>query len=56
MSFLLSLISSLPQNQRTRGQNSFYPEAGDKMWEVVKKGEVAQTMYTHVSKCKKMKE
>jgi hypothetical protein len=34
---------SLQQNQRTRGWNRFCLEA----W-----GEVAQTMYTHVSKCK----
>jgi hypothetical protein len=41
---------SLQQNQRIRGWNRFYleevlPRSGGK-------GEVAQTMYTHVSKCK----
>jgi hypothetical protein len=46
LSFLLSLIFSLQQNERTRGQNKFCPE-------VVGRGkEVVQTMYTHVSKCK----
>jgi hypothetical protein len=35
---------SLQQKKRTRGRNRFCPEV-----EVV---EVAQTMYTHVSKCK----
>jgi hypothetical protein len=37
MSFLLSLIFSLQQNWRTRRREE---------------GEVAQTMYTYVSKCK----
>jgi hypothetical protein len=41
-------MSSLQQNQRTRGQNRFCPEAG--MGSMG--GVVAQTMYTHVSKCK----
>jgi hypothetical protein len=36
---------SLQQNQRERGQNKFCPE-------VAGKGEVAQTIYTCVSKCK----
>jgi hypothetical protein len=45
MSFLLSMFS-LQQNQRTRGRM----EAGGQGW-----GEVAQTMYTHVSKCKNNK-
>jgi hypothetical protein len=36
---------SLQQNQR-RGQNRVCPEAGRGVWEV------AQIMYTHVSKCK----
>jgi hypothetical protein len=45
MSFLLSHMFSLQQNQRTKGQNSFCLEVGDG-------GVVAQTMYTHVSKCK----
>jgi hypothetical protein len=44
--FLLSLMLSLQQNQRTRGQNRFSSEA---VWGL---GEVAQIMYTHVSKCK----
>jgi hypothetical protein len=39
---------SLQQNWRTSGRNRFCPEAGGKWGE----GEVAQTMYTHVSKCK----
>jgi hypothetical protein len=39
MSFLLSLMFSLQQNQRTRGSAR-------------KPGEVAQTMYINVSKCK----
>jgi hypothetical protein len=42
---LLSLILSLQQNWRTRRQNRF-------CLEVEGLGEVAQTMYTHVSKCK----
>jgi hypothetical protein len=39
---------SLQQNQRTKVQNRFCPEVGGggRRWEV------AQTMYTHVSKCK----
>jgi hypothetical protein len=37
---------SLQQNWRTRGQNTFSSEV---------EGEVIQTMYTHVSKCKKYK-
>jgi hypothetical protein len=36
---------SLQQNQRTRGQNRFCLEVG-------RDGEIAQTMYIHVSKCK----
>jgi hypothetical protein len=47
----MSFILSLQQNQRTRGQNRFCPEVG----EVGRSGEVAQTMYTHVSKCKNNK-
>jgi hypothetical protein len=48
MSFLLSSMFSLQQNRRTRGQNRFFLEA-----ELVgRSGEVSQTMYTHVSKCK----
>jgi hypothetical protein len=43
MSFLLSLMFCLQQNQRARGQNRFYPEAGGRG--------SGQTMYTHVSKC-----
>jgi hypothetical protein len=48
MSFLLSLMISLQQNRRRRGQNKFCLELG---WAGVG-GEVTQTMYTHVSKCK----
>jgi hypothetical protein len=44
---------SLQKNQRTRGQNKFCPKAGEGGREG--KGEVAQTMYTHVSKCKNYK-
>jgi hypothetical protein len=44
MFFLLSLMFSLQQNWRTSGWIRFYPEAGGR--------EVAQTMYTNVSKCK----
>jgi hypothetical protein len=44
MSFL-SVTFSLQQNQRTRGHNRFCPEA---VWG----GEVAQTTYIHVNKCK----
>jgi hypothetical protein len=44
--FFLSYIFFLHQNQRTRGQNRFCLMAG-------KRGvEVAQIMYTRVSKCK----
>jgi hypothetical protein len=42
LSFLLSVMFSLQQNQRTRGQNRFCSK-GEK---------VAQTTYIHVSKCK----
>jgi hypothetical protein len=56
MSFLLSPMFSLQQNQRTRGQNRFCPEAGvgwgGGAGEKEGEREVAQTMYTHVSKCK----
>jgi hypothetical protein len=48
MSFLISPMFSLQQNQRTRGQNRFCPEEGGV-------GEVDQTMYIHVSKCKNNK-
>jgi hypothetical protein len=40
---------SLQQNQKTRGWKRFSPEVG--WWA----GKVAQTMYTHVSKCKNNK-
>jgi hypothetical protein len=40
---------SLQQNQRTRGFNRFFPERRGVG------GEVAQTMYTYVSKCKNEK-
>jgi hypothetical protein len=41
-------MSYLQQNWRTRERNSFCPEAGEGR-------ELAQTMYTHVSKCKNNK-
>jgi hypothetical protein len=44
LSFLFSLMFSLQQNWRTRGQNRFYLEGEGG-------GEVAQAMHTHVSKC-----
>jgi hypothetical protein len=37
---------SLQQSWRTRGRNRFWPELGGG------REEVAQIMYTHVSKCK----
>jgi hypothetical protein len=40
------LLFLLQQNQRTRGQNRFCLETGEVG------GEMAQIMYTHVSKCK----
>jgi hypothetical protein len=40
--FLIVFYVFLQQNQRTRGQNRFCS----------KMGEVAQIIYTHVSKCK----
>jgi hypothetical protein len=42
---------SLQQNQRTRGQNRLCPEVGGDG----RSEEVAQTMYTHVSKYKNNK-
>jgi hypothetical protein len=42
LSFLLSLMLSLEQNQRTRRQKRL---GG-------REGELAQTMYIHVNKCK----
>jgi hypothetical protein len=51
MPFLLSLKFSLQQNQRTKEQNRLCPEAV----EGVESREVAQTMYTHVRKCKSNK-
>jgi hypothetical protein len=45
LSFLLSLIFSLQQNQRTRGLNKFFLEAGE-----------GQTMYTSKCENNKMKE
>jgi hypothetical protein len=52
MSFLLFFMFSIQQNQKTIGQNRFCLEAGTcgrgcGCW-----GDVAQAMYTHVSKCK----
>jgi hypothetical protein len=44
MSFLLSLMFFLQQNQRARGRNRVCQEGG-----------VGQTMYKHVSKCKNYK-
>jgi hypothetical protein len=50
ISFLLSLMFSLQQNQR-REQNRFcWKCVLGRRWE---EWEVAQTMYTHVSKCKR---
>jgi hypothetical protein len=43
------------QNQRTKERNSFCPEAGVGSGEGRIDGEVAQTMSTHVSKCKNNK-
>jgi hypothetical protein len=44
----------LQQNQRTRGWNRFCPEAGRGRGKELgrPRQEVAQIMYTHVSKCK----
>jgi hypothetical protein len=44
LSFSLSFMVSLQQNWRTRGQNTGNGVVGG--------GEVAQTMYTYVSKCR----
>jgi hypothetical protein len=56
MSFLLSLKFSLQQNQRIREWNRFCPEAGGGgRGKGRRRGEGAQTMYTHVSKCKNNK-
>jgi hypothetical protein len=54
LSFLLSLIFSLQQNWRRRGQNRFCLEAvGGEEWKRWERWEeVAQTMCTHLSKCK----
>jgi hypothetical protein len=49
MSFLLSLMFSLQQNRR-RGQNRFFLEAGGWGAYGVRRG--GGTMYIHVSKCK----
>jgi hypothetical protein len=46
MCFLLSLLFSLQQNRRIIGQNNFHPGGGGTG------REIAQTMYTQVSKCK----
>jgi hypothetical protein len=46
MFFFLSFMVFFQQNRRTRGQNSLGWEVG---WG---RGEVAQIMYTHESKCK----
>jgi hypothetical protein len=51
MFFLLSLMFSVQQNWRTRGQNRFCPEVG---WRRYGGGRV-QIMCTRVSKCKKDK-
>jgi hypothetical protein len=42
----LSYMFFHQQNQRSRGQNKFCPQAGGGG------GKVSQIMYTHVSKCK----
>jgi hypothetical protein len=61
LSFLLSLLFSIQQNQRKRGWNRFCLEAegnGEKrkgQKGCGEKGEEAQVMYTHVSKCKNYK-
>jgi hypothetical protein len=47
ISFLLSLIFSLQKTQRRRGWNRFCLAAGRGVGR--EEGEVAQTMYTHVS-------
>jgi hypothetical protein len=44
---LLFFMFFLQQSQRTRGWTRFCPEVG-----VGGRGEVAQIMYAHVSKCK----
>jgi hypothetical protein len=49
MAFSLSLLFSLQQNQRTIGCYRFCLEGGGGSRRM---GEVAQIMYTHVSKCK----
>jgi hypothetical protein len=46
---------SLQQNQRSRGQNRFCPEAGKEAGEDRNREELAQTMYIHVSICKTYK-
>jgi hypothetical protein len=46
--FFLSLMFSPQKNCGTRGRNSFYPAAVGE----TQAGEVAQTVHTHVSKCK----
>jgi hypothetical protein len=60
VSFLLSLIFSLQQNWRTRGQNRFSLEVrGLAGWEEEESrgqgGEMAQTMYTYMNKYKNNK-
>jgi hypothetical protein len=50
LSFLLFLIFSLKQNQRQRAEPVLGKREGGQ-----EEGEVAQTMYTHVSKCKNHK-
>jgi hypothetical protein len=47
MFFLLSLMLSLLQNQRTKKAEQILPRKGA--------GKVAQIMYTHVSKCENNK-
>jgi hypothetical protein len=53
MSFLLSPLFSLQQNQRTRGQKMFCSEAGSGVEQ--ERGQVAQTMHIHVNKYKNNK-
>jgi hypothetical protein len=47
LSFLLSLMLSLQQNQKTRGWNQVLSGRGREGGR-----KVAQTMYTHMNKCK----
>jgi hypothetical protein len=48
-------MSSLQQNWRTRGQNRFCPASERWGGRAGGRGEMAQTMYTHMNKCKNSK-